>query len=221
MSVKYADLKPEIGDSPFHVHITLDSVKRVFRAYWEMAWWGNDLVDSELFNDWKKTFKDFSSVFVNTKVKERRQSYRVQGRCLVSSMLLHDLVGFLEKDTEKVLPAKMECYVNHETKIVGIEMHIKYNCLGSWPVELLRLSTVFTSNPDYETHRPKLKFFNPSRIIRDNVIIEQSPEQVRIETIPPEAPSFNLSESEFQVDGTLDTAGEGHPYVKDGVELKS
>ena len=228
MSVRYAYLKPSQGDSPFYVHLTLDDAARTLRLYWHMSWWKNEDVASALFERWQAIFRALTPVLERSKHKERKNSYRLQGRCHVSSEIFRDLIGFVESDTQAELPAKLECYVNAENKIVEVNLTLAYRPLGSLPRELLKLNQVFTANPDYETVRSKLVFFDPSRLVgfpghREELALadqpwpkhQGSPDVVRRLADRSAAAAavtpLSLAE-EFCVDTTLDTS-EGHPYV--------
>lgn len=228
MSVRYAYLKPAQGDSPFYVHLTLDGAARTLRLYWHMSWWKNEDVSSAVFDRWLAIFRTLTPLLDRSKHKERKNSYRLQGRCQLSSAIFRDLIGFVEADTQAELPAKLEGYVNAENKIVEVDVTVAYRPLGSLPRELLKLNQVFTANPDYETVRSKLVFFDPCRIV--NFPGQQEPTSAD----PPPWPSHQGSPDiarrlaelpvaplsladEFCVDPTLDTS-QGHPYALPLVE---
>lgn len=161
----YAYLKPSKGDSPYYIHLTLDGKERSLRTYWHMSWWKNEHVHAPLFEQWKRDFQTILGLLQRGKVKEKKNSYRITGRCSISSRVFADIIGFVEPDTQAEIPVKLECYVNSENKIIEIEMHTPYAPLGSLPNELIKLSKIFTHNPDYETVRSKLVFFNPAHIV--------------------------------------------------------
>ena len=227
MAVRYAYLKPSAGDSPFYAHVTLDGKARTLRVYWHMSWWKSEAVDPALFARWRATFEELATVLERAKPAVKKNSYRVQGRCRVSSALLKDLMGFVESDTQPEVPVKLACYVNAENKIVEVELTAHYRPLGSWPQGLLKLPQVFTTNPDYETVRAKLVFFDPSRVVRGPVggraVSDEalprhhgSPEVARRAAAAAASgvPDMRLDEAvadEFAVDTVLDTR-DGHPY---------
>lgn len=236
MTVRYAYLKPAQGDSPFYVHVTLDGQARTLRLYWHMAWWKNEVVEAALFERWHQTFRSLLPRLERGKEKARKHSYQVQGRGHVSSALLRDVMGYVEPDTQAVLPAKLMGYVNAQNKIVEMEVVVPYRPLGSLPEEWLKLHHVFTVNPDYETVRPKLVFFDPSRVLRPGESSSSAadvpptppvvwpghqgspkvvPQSVSSEPTPPldlsAAAAAAAQPDEIVADPTLDT-WDGHPY---------
>lgn len=222
MATVYAYLKPSEGDSPFYVHLTLDSGTQTLRLYWHMAWWKNEVVDMALFDRWRATFKALGPRLSRCKEKERRHSYHVAGRGRVSSGLLHDIMGFVEPDTLPELPCKLAGYVNTQNHIIEVEVHVPYSCLGALPEEWSKLKHVFTANPDYETVRAKLTFFQPAHVLG---VSKRRPASNSSSSngggSTPVVPSGSTTAKEEEVvaeideirpDSTLDTST-GHPYA--------
>lgn len=208
-AVRYAYLKPTSGDSPFYLHVTLDGPQRRVRLYWHQSWWKHEEgVDGALLARWHTALRALTPRLIRPKIKARKHSYRVQGRCRVSALLWRDVVGFVEADTQPVLPAKFEGYVNTEHRILEVELWLAYGPLGRLPAELLKLSQVFTANPDYETVRSKLVFFDLARIVAPAAAVVE----VEATTEPPEAVAPAAAPPDFAVDPTLDTS-DGHPYA--------
>jgi hypothetical protein len=171
-STKFTYLKPSENDSPYYVHITLNEDQQSIRIYYHMSWWKREDVDKDVFTRWMTDFRNAVPCFYQnsnrstkkTPIKSRANSVRIRGRCKVYSIMLKDLVGFVEKDTPLEIPVKMECYTNIESKMIEIELTVDYKHLGHLPRELYKLP-IFTTNPDYETIRKRLLFFNMKYIV--------------------------------------------------------
>jgi len=165
--MKYAYLKPKKGDSPYYVHLTLDDEHHTMRVYYHMSWWKRETVDRSVFDYWIQGFKGILPQLKKSKRKHMKSgtnSIRVRGKCSVHRKMLKDIMGFVEKDTDQKIPAKLECYVNADSKMVEIEMQLPYSSLGAFPQEIEKLP-VFTQDPDTETVKEKLLFFNLNYIL--------------------------------------------------------
>ena len=165
-------LKPQEGDSPFYLHLTLDDENRRMRIYYHMSWWKNEVVTTDLFDHWQTQFKSMTNHADKFKHKERKKSYKINGTCSISCKLFKDIIGFVEQDVCERIPAKFEFYVNSENKIIELEFHISYQKLGSIPAEMKKLS-VCTTNADYECVRPRLLFFDMKHIISNKKQVEK------------------------------------------------
>lgn len=172
MLTKFAYLKPCENDSPFYVHLTLNEATQTMRVYYHMSWWKREEVDKDVFNRWMTDFRNLVPCLHQTSqrsakktpIKSRANSVRVRGRCKVYAHMFKDIIGFVEKDTAHEIPIKIECYTNIESKMIEIELTLPYQYLGHLHQELHKLP-IFTVNPDYETIRHRLLFFNMKYIV--------------------------------------------------------
>lgn len=215
MSVRYAYLKTRNGESPFYVHLTLDGVKKSMRIYWHMSWWKNEDVDDTIFKNWLSTFKTFAKTMQRPKIKERKCSYRLLGRSHLSSEIMRDVVGIVCKDTLAIIPCKIEYYVNTENKLIEIVAEMKYSALGGLPDQLLQFTQIFTSNPDTETVRERLLFFDPTRVILESGLSSSVDRPVSPQHLPKHRGSPIMKQCDMKLDPTMDP--NGHPF---GLELK-
>ena len=175
---RFACIKPNAGDSAFYVHLTLNEAKKMLRIYYHSSWWKKEKVDANLFTYWMESFESLAPLLPSTKKKpaltKRMHSVHVQGKCAIHQKILHDVLGFVEKNTEQTLPANIECYVNDENKIIEVTLEIKYAGLGDLPAAMHKLP-VFTTNPDFESVRSRLVFFDMNYVVGDKTK-KKSPE---------------------------------------------
>lgn len=220
MAVRYAYLKQCNGESPFYVQIVLDGREKELRLYYHMGWWKNEVVDAKIFEYWNEAFRKIAGTVLKPKIKERKYSYRLTGSGSVSCSLLKDVIGFSQTSMKPELPSKLECYVNSDSKMIEVIVTIKYKHLGTFPDELLRLKEVFTENPDYETVRARLVFFNPMHVCatiarpvspRHLPKHSDSPNMTRT---PPPKPNIEFQLDVPVEDPTMDTR-HGNPYARE------
>jgi len=174
-STKFAYLKSQKGEAPFYVHLTLDEKEQSLRVYYHWSFWKKEEVDLTVFQTWMDHFKNVEPLLTKRKKKNtlvvKRNSVKVRGRCIILSQMFKDIIGFTEKNTEHELPAKIECYANAENRMIEVELQIPYKPLGDLPHELRKLP-IFTKQPDFESVRTRLTFFNMNYIKNTSKPIE-------------------------------------------------
>lgn len=163
----YAYLKPEKGESSFYIHLTLDDKAKTMRVYYHKSWWRKEDVDHSILTLWMNHCKNMAPLLTHSKKGHalvcKKNSVKVRGKCMIYSTMLKDIIGFVEKDTELELSAKIEAYTNLESKIIEVELELSYKQLGSLPRTISKLP-IFSKNPDFESVRSRLAFFCMSYI---------------------------------------------------------
>lgn len=149
----YAYLKPFAGESPYYLHITLDDRKQTARLFYSRS-------------DGKEDFESLKQLaaLVSKKgdIKVKQNSIKFRGRCHMRQQMLRDAVSFVEPDTAKEIPAKILCHASRER--CELILTLPYRSLGRLPAELKKLA-VFTENPDFESVKRNLPFFQISYVI--------------------------------------------------------
>jgi hypothetical protein len=131
-----------------------------------MSWYKQEQVPEKLLSQWQQDINQVAPFLTEKKknIKIRAKSIRVRGRCEIRSQLFKDLIGFMEKNMASEIPSQIECYMNVEKKVVEIDITLPYKYLGTFPQECHKLS-IFTVNPDFESIRPRLIFFDMKHIV--------------------------------------------------------
>jgi len=212
-STKYAYLKSEKGEAPFYVHLTLDEKEQSLRVYYHWSFWKKEDTDQAIFQTWMNHFKNVEPLLTKKKKNNtlvvKRNSVKVRGRCIILSQMLKDIIGFTEKNTDHELPAKIECYANSENKMIEIELRIPYKPLGDLPHELRKLP-IFTKNPDFESVRHRLTFFN-MRYIKNKANSSEVSQEARVlkpESSDPQGESCKSSDPQGESCKSSDPQGE-------------
>jgi hypothetical protein len=167
----FAYLKPQAGESPYYVHVTLNDQTQHMKVYYHQSYWKMEAVASSVFTYWIEQFRRLDKQLVKPTGQRaksgRSQSIEVKGTCRVHSAMLKDIIGFIEKDTCAELPAKVECYANAVTKMIEITLDVPYSSMGQLHREMKKLP-VFTVDPNIESVRARLPFFKMTYIVTDS-----------------------------------------------------
>lgn len=166
MARKYAYLKPKAGESPYYVHVTLDDCQHMVTVYYHRSWWKGETVDPLVFQEWREQLLQVKGKLKKSKMKKGPHALRVRGKGVIGSRMFKDIFGFVERDTHDRIKGKIEGYVHSKEKVIEMTITLPYKPLGSFPSEISKLP-IFSSDPDAETVRTHLVFFNEKYVMND------------------------------------------------------
>ncbi len=171
MNHRYTYLKTDKKDSPVFVHLTLmEDVKKLRIAY-SCGWWIREKVNPRIFEYWMREFANMAPALTYMPSSKKKSPIRtslnkveVKGKCLIYSTILKELIGFVEPNTAYKIPAKIEAFVNRETKVIEVRLEMDYAPLGLLVAEMRKMG-IFSDDPNREHVRARLSFFKMSYLV--------------------------------------------------------
>lgn len=167
----YSCLKPRNGEAPFYVYLSLDDDTKRLVIYYYRAF--HQTSTQATFDKFFQDFTAHRDSFVGSSgrkgFKRTTNTLSMKGKAMISSQILSDLIGFVERDTRKALPSKIRLKVSVPEKLVNVHLTIPYSALGGWPQEIRKLNIFSATEEDAEHVKPNLKFFQTTYFVTQKI----------------------------------------------------
>lgn len=167
----YSCLKPRSGEAPFYVYLSLDDDTKRLVIYYYRAFHQTPprATFDKFFQDFTAHRDSFVGATGRKGFRRTANTLSMKGKAMVSSQVLSDLIGFVERDTRKALPSKIRLKISVPEKLVNVHLTIPYSALGQWPQAIRKLNIFSATDQDAEHVKPNLKFFQTTYFVTQKI----------------------------------------------------